>query len=343
MLLATADLHLNNLPRDQYRHDFQKQLRELVKKHHVGTVIINGDLTDDKDFHPATLVNKVVDHIHALAQLCDVIINTGNHDYTALASTPFFRFLSRVDGVYWVGEPTRGESISSKHTTKDLSRVLFLPHSPNPARDWKNVNFGGIDLVFAHQTFDGALSEHGQRMEGVDCALIPMDIKVLSGDVHTPQRVGLQVTYIGAPYTVDFGDSYDPRIMLLDNGKLTSIPVDGPQKRLIEVTAGELPKLKAKQTLEQLSEGDILKVRVELDHSQYAKWAEFKDEVYAWGAKHGFVINMVQPVHKKAAVAKKAVKRIDHQSDKEIVSAFVKRHKIDEHTAKIGDKFVETT
>lgn len=333
MLLATADLHLNSLARDKYRHDFQKHLRELVKKHKVTVTTIVGDLTDDKDYHPAVLVNQIVDHIWELSKLCVVIIDLGNHDYASLVTTPFFAFLSRLENVFWVSTPTIGRNIPNLPPTASniVGNTLFLPHSPNPERDWKKLSFKGFDRIFAHNTFEGTRGDGGRLLKGPSPSVFPKGAEVWCGDVHTPQVVGA-VEYLGAPYTVDFGDDYEPRVMLFGKNKNRSIDVGHlPQKRLLEAVGGKpLPKHTT------LAEGDILKVKVELTHAQYTShWAEFKQDVLEWGHRHKLVIHQVLPVVNKDK-AKVAKTKVTATSDPEVVKSFSKRHKLDDATIKVG-------
>lgn len=323
-ILITADLHLNNLPRDAYRHEFQEKFRSLAKLHKASTIMLLGDLTDEKDYHAGELVNKVVDHVSALTRIAPVVILKGNHDYASTTNTPFFTFLNRIPDVHWVGEPTSGSAVAWAN-----GRMLFLPHTPNPERDWKNVDLKGRDWIFAHNTFEGTKGESGRLLTGPPTNMFPRGSRVISGDVHVPQTNG-PVTYVGAPYHVDFGDSYAPRLLLIKNDKLVSIPCNGPQKQLVLCKAGTLPK-------PDFNRGDILKVRVELDTGQYAKWAEIKDAVLAWGAKYGYVIHMVQPITKQQTIAKtKRVNRTAPKSDEELLEAFAQRRTLDKHTTTIG-------
>lgn len=338
-VLVTADLHLNNLARDQYRHDFQKQLRKQVLAHHATTLMILGDLCDDKDHHPATLVNKVVDHIYELSQIVTVIITMGNHDYSALAETPFFAFLKRIKNVFWIGEPTQPNLTTIKGlpdtTASNLAGSLILPHSPDPKRDWKSITLKHYELIFAHNTFAGTVGDSGRILEGASTDIFDKNSNVISGDVHTPQNVG-PVTYCGSPYRVDFGDSFSPRMLLITKARIIkSIPCTGPQKQLVETQNLTLPS-DAQLDKAGLVRGDILKVRVELDIGQYAQWAEIKDNVLAWGTKYGFIIHIVQPMTKKQTTPTKIAKRQAPKSDIEIIRGFAKSRNVDEHTVKIG-------
>jgi hypothetical protein len=71
--------------------------------------------------------------------------------------------------------------------------------------------------VFAHATFDGAISETGYQLTGVDPNIVrEARATVISGDVHKPQTMANgHIEYVGAPYHIHFGDNYDPRVMLI--------------------------------------------------------------------------------------------------------------------------------
>jgi predicted phosphodiesterase len=88
--LIAADLHLNDSPRDDYRHRFLRTFRDLCRTHRINTAIVLGDLTDKKDNHCAELVNAVADHFYRLEGICqNIIVLRGNHIYIS-PDHPFF-------------------------------------------------------------------------------------------------------------------------------------------------------------------------------------------------------------------------------------------------------------
>jgi hypothetical protein len=223
--LAIADLHLSEKARDEYRFAVMDNIATLIEKHSVSTLMILGDLTESKDYHPATLVNDVVDIIYSFSCLADVIILTGNHDYTQ-TDCPFFHFLRRFKRVRWVNKVTMLDL--------DIGQCLFLPHTRDWETEWALVgDTPDLDWIFAHNTFEGSETEYGKKLSGIPTDIFPRGVKVIAGDVHTPQTVG-PVTYVGAPYLIDFGDSFVPRALLLkSDGSMKSISLPGPQKRLL--------------------------------------------------------------------------------------------------------------
>jgi DNA repair exonuclease SbcCD nuclease subunit len=229
--LVIADLHLSVKARDEYRFAAMQTIASLIEKHKPRALIILGDLTEEKDYHPATLVNDVSDVIYSFAQLCPVYILMGNHDYTS-ADCPFFHFLRRIKNVHWITKVSRIDM-----TVWGLGDCLFLPHTRDWKTDWAKLphleEVDDLDFVFAHNTFEGAESEHGKRLSGIPLEALPNGIPVISGDIHTPQTIG-QVTYVGSPYRVDFGDTFEPRALLLGRGgRMTTLPVTGTTKRLL--------------------------------------------------------------------------------------------------------------
>lgn len=335
-VIVTADLHLSASPRDAYRHDFQRQLRAIVKRERASAVVICGDLTEEKDHHGAWLVNKVVEHISRLAKLCEVIIIKGNHDYVD-ALWPYFGFAKRLKNVHWINAPLDGHTIPA---LAHLGRVLLAPHVANPLEAWEGLTLDNYNWVFTHLTFQGAHVGHGMQMRGVDPAIFGK-ARVISGDIHVPQKIAPNVEYVGSPYLVDFGDSYQPRVLSINIDKVKSIPVTGAQKRLVEI--GSLADLKEGSVpLRYVNQGDILKVRVLVTGEQRASWPDMKDKVRRWGEERGYQIDTVQPVLLDASKRKGPKPKANaKRTDRDLVVQYAKRVGLDAATLKMGLKLLE--
>lgn len=335
-VLVTADIHLSDNPRDAYRHRFMDKLATLIDRHIVDAIVVLGDLTEEKDRHSASLTNQVVSHLVKWAELCNVVLLRGNHDALD-PSVPFFKFSEHIEGITWVNVPT--DNIGA--WPSQLGKALFLPYTSNYKRDWATFDFTEYNWIFCHNMFTGAAIGNGRTGEG-----IPIDVfkgtraTVIAGDVHIPQQVGdSRIHYVGAPYTVDFGDSYKPRVFVLSPNEYRSIPVSGPQKRLVEITS--VGDLESREVLRHLSEGDILKVRVSIAPSDHAKWSEIQQAVRKWAAGHEFVINAVQPniVHSERPSARRKLRSAT--SDEELIDGYAKLRAIDAVTVKVGKRLME--
>lgn len=324
-ILATADLHLNDRHRDRYRHDFQQWLQRTAWEHRVDHVIILGDLTEEKDNHPAWLVNKIVDHMKRLSRCAPVTILRGNHDYLDIGS-PFFEFLGKFEGIKWIGTP------NAQH----LPGKLFLPHTRDP-KTWDKLDLKKFGWIYTHNTFEGATSESGRTMRGIPTSVFPPGPVVISGDVHLPQRIG-PVTYVGAPYTVDFGDRFQPRVLLIDGTKVTSIPCPGVQKRLLEMNW--LPEGTDMQVLteafgKKVKKGDLVKIRVNLTPDQQQYWKEIDDILHKWADQRQFdLISTSSDMQVEST--KEIVKALQRRTDNDLIKEYVQRQRAGTKTEKTG-------
>lgn len=329
--LVTGDLQFSDNPRDAYRFKIFNTLHRLIKKYNITLLILLGDLTEAKNNHSAWLVNTIVDQVCDLAKVCKVICLTGNHDYTE-ADNPFFEFLRHVEHIEWISAPTSYSALKYD----EVAPAVFLPHTHNPKRDWQGMRkfIERARWTFAHQTFQGAIA--AQPDKGIPLDIFPEGVRVISGDVHEPTRIG-PVTYAGAPYLVDFGDNYKPRVLMLSGAKKLSIPLGGPQKRLVELDSiSNLDKITG------VNAGDILKVRVCVNMADHAKWHEYQKRVRDWGAEHNILINAVHPIvvgHKVDASIKNKIR--DVKSDAEVLTSYGKQRGIDARTLKAGLQIVE--
>lgn len=317
-VLLTADLHLTDNPRDRYRHDFMaKTLPNMVQKYNVQQLYVLGDLTEVKDNLGAELVNSIAGYFKALARLMPggVFIICGNHDY-ARAAHPFFAFLRHLRNVIWVGKPT------------EFGEWLLLPHTNDYKKDWK-ISFKDYKKVFCHQTFAGA-KVGARSMDGIPIDIFPRGVKVYSGDVHVPQHFR-PITYIGAPYTVDFGDDYKPRVILLRDDTEESYRVPGPQKRLLDIKIGDkLPAFDA---------ADIIKVRVAVTARAMDSWPKEKERIRAWAARGNYELWALQPTLDPAdrARMRTAIRVSDHhQSDIELIASYAKLGRLSDRMLKTG-------
>lgn len=333
-LLVSSDWHLSDDPRDAYRFRIiDGWMPALIKKHQPDALLYLGDICEAKDSHRAELVNDVVAVFHALSKLCPIVVLRGNHDWLSSPDNPFFGFLSRLPNIHWVSSPTPLDQIFGKRLS---IKGIMLPHSANPERDWSNIDFKAYDWAFAHQTFANAASDSGFRLSGVSLSFFPKHLKVISGDVHSPQTLG-PVTYVGSPYQIDYGDDFTGRVLLLaDKQGLRSIPVDGPQKRLVEIKS--LKELK--RSFANVNEGDIVKVRVALTSEQQNEWAGIARELRALGADAGVVVHSLQPVITGSSRSMSQRKEPDTRSDEQLLKDYAAARGVDDKTLKTGLKLL---
>jgi hypothetical protein len=276
----------------------------------------------EKDCHRAELVNDIVGYLYKLAELCPIIFLRGNHDCID-PTTPFFKFMGTHGRISWINEPEFIE-------LPDLGKCLFLPHTRDHKKDWGSLlhNFykHNVTWIFAHNTFEGADAGGGRRLSGINPKIFD-GWKIVSGDIHVPQTFD-NVTYVGAPYTINFGDDYEGRVLLFNDKshKLESIPTSCPQKRLIEIP-NNVTEVGLRRLGKKIYVGDIIKIKVNLRSEQYGNWPEVQAKVRAWGEEAGAIVHAVVPV--KASTTLKLEQRSPIMGevvvDPELVRTFVKR------------------
>jgi Calcineurin-like phosphoesterase len=314
-VLVTADLHFSANPRDAYRLEFlHKRLPKLIETYKVSEVYMLGDLCESKDEHAAWLVNQVVDGIAKVHYLAPVTVLMGNHDFLQQGE-PFFRFLRNIHGLRYISRPVirKGE--------------MFLPFTRTPEKDWKDLDFKGVRRIFTHMSFKGALGAFG----GIDRTLLP-DIPIISGDIHPPQKFE-NVTYVGAPYTIDFGDDYVGSVLILKDGGRSRVTVGGPQKRIIS------PRLMTDST--SCNRGDIVRVEVPIKAKDYAKWQETSYKISQWATENHVYLDSVIPLITDSTdkpVSKS--KRKAPANDEQLLTDYAKTKGIDDRTLETGKKLL---
>lgn len=264
--LITTDLHLSSRPKDSYRFGLFQWLAKQQKKYDAQGIFILGDLTEDKDCHAATLVNRTVDEMTGLRP--PIYIDRGNHDGIN-PNDPFFRFLSCIDGINFSVEP---------EWLADWG-IAMIPH----CRDQDEFDRAcGIikpkaTAVMLHNTFEGAMSETGRRLSGLRASLAAFKGSqgVWSGDIHKPQQAG-PVTYVGSPYHVRFGDDFEPRVLLIQGKQKRDLHFPCPRKwKLVINDPDEIGKN------ENLREGDQVKITIQLAREEVVDWAKHKARAIA--------------------------------------------------------------
>lgn len=275
-ILLTSDLHLNSNPRDADRWNLFPWLREQIKKHRVTKTMLLGDLTDAKDCHPSTLVNRISDELNSLALKAPVTLLKGNHDYIE-QELPFFLFVNQM---------ARKIRFISVPTYDNENDFIFLPHTRDHKQAWSGLDFKQAEYIFCHQTFTGALAENGTVLHGIDPKVFAdTDAKIWSGDIHTPQRIkNSQIEYVGTPYRVHFGDTYKPRVVLIGNGEVQNLYFPGKGRELI--VGGNLEDIKRHDFVM----GTQVKIRVKLRRSEYPEWPSLRKQIRKVADKRGWEV-----------------------------------------------------
>lgn len=271
--LIVSDLHLVASPSTEYRWGLFPWLATTIREERAKTLLILGDLTDSKDFHPSELVNRIVLSITDLQRDCPglvIRILTGNHDWLK-DSQEYFRFLNVLGGVTFITDPWECPDVKGPS-------AMFLPYTKTPLKDWSGMDFSHYDYLFMHQTVRGAISSNGQEMEGEELPKLNA-AKVYSGDIHVPQIVKTEmgtVEYVGSPYHVHFGDNFKPRAVLLEKGG-RAVDLHFKTIKRVAVKAEGIDDLV--KGLLFTKKGDHIKVTLKLAEADKHEWPRIRREV----------------------------------------------------------------
>lgn len=268
--LLISDLHFTDLPRDKYRWNLFPWLIEAIPKHEVKNLFILGDLTNEKDRHPARLVNRIVTNLILLYRqtgLHGIYILRGNHDAID-PHNAYFQFLGYYPCIRFISTPFAFPLHGRE--------ILMLPHTRDPLMDWKGVEMGKCDTLLMHATMKGAVAENGMALDGVPHGLIQTarNADIFSGDIHVPQTMvcgKVDVEYVGAPYPIRFGDTFKPRAILLTPKGGQSVEIPSISKHKIKLFATQHYFA---EFFDAVCAGDQVKIVICLRPEEYGDWAE---------------------------------------------------------------------
>lgn len=223
--LVVGDVHAT--PDDL---DDCERLLELVlataQQHAVAAVTFTGDTYNTHDVLNVRVVafwRRWFQRLGAAGyRVCDVL---GNHDQ--VAPTQRFPHAMESHPEVDVYDAPRVFLEVDAHEA-----VVALPYYHDNAEFLDNADslataFPSAHTLFCHQTFQGAAYENGfYAKDAVDLAALPAAFKtVISGHIHTPQKVG-RVVYVGAPRARTRADvNVERYLWVLEHGPTATRPV----------------------------------------------------------------------------------------------------------------------
>lgn len=318
--LTIGDLHLTDQARDDYRFGIFDWIRRQQDHLSVAATFLAGDITDQKDRHSATLVNKIVGGLLKLRP--PVYICRGNHDYRD-PTNPFFNFLNHIQGLMFVTKPTVAHGMA------------MIPHVRTQDEfDASVAAVGAADAFLVHQTFDGAIAETGTRLSGLSAApieLLKPALGVYAGDVHRPQRQGI-VTYVGCPYHVRFGDAFTPRSLWTKGIVTINKYFDTPYKW--SLTVRDPVDLTAHG---RFAAGDQIKLTIEVAREEVVDWKKIKADVLATCKELKLEVYGVKMQVNTTAKKERSVVRVG-QTNAEILGSFCNNERLPAATRKAGEQ-----
>jgi len=324
-ILLTADFHLDDNPSAEYRWKIFDLIKDIYKDTPFHSLYILGDLTNRKNNHDAKLVERLVSSFEDLAFFMnEVIILKGNHDYTD-EDSPFFLFLSRFNNIEYISKENRCDRFSEQ----------WLPNT-------KNFNYTldeNAKYIFMHQSLMGSKVGNTFLKSGLDSRMFD-SIKtktIFSGDIHYGQEFG-NVTYVGAPYHINFGDAYEGRLLLInDTGEIEELKTDKifPSKLKLDINGEELMEMKSFMnilTIPRIKTGDFIKTVIHVNKNDTYKWDDFKKKIKEISLNDGLILSSSElKLVESNNIMEQTITTIKNEVDeKEIVKKFFEKENLDD-------------
>lgn len=275
MILITTDLHLTDLPQDEYRWEIFDYMRR--EHNSTNSIYILGDLTDKKDRHSSRLVNRLTQELKTFTNWkIPVTILRGNHD-TPLSGPAYWDFLNDIPGVEFITQPVAH------------GKLLLLPHSVTPETEWQYIDMNLYDCIMCHYTRSG-VDVGGFTLNLEDKIVFP-NIPIYSGDIHVPQTLG-GITYVGTPHPIKYGEHHLHRMLLLndDYSIHEEIPLKPIQKHALEV--GSIEELESIY----IGKGDQVKIKFTIPASHLEQWPVEQEAITQWAKANNVSLTSVEAV-----------------------------------------------
>jgi hypothetical protein len=317
MYLLTTDWHLTDEPANEYRWQAFEHLRTAVMQYRPEATFILGDLVDKKDRFSAAFINRLLSELHGLAARTRLVIMRGNHD-TTMRPPNYFEFLNHDDEIFYVNEPAEYCE----------GALLLLPFSAKPKEDWAGLKLSQYRALFMHATVTGAVVENGTVMDNPHFPILPRRPRIYSGDIHVPQQIA-NITYVGAPHAIRFGDSYPCRMLLLNKDFEVDleIPLEGPRKLMVDINdPRDLDRVEVRH-------GDQIKIRMRCRPDQLGEWGTAEQELADWALARGITIVSTEVVVDTAPAAHGGD---PEQSPEQLLTAFAAHEQIGDALLALG-------
>lgn len=231
-------------------------------QHDIKTVVINGDLFEEKNRIPIQTYNIVWKLLKEGKEEYDIsfIINTGNHDFISTTLDSSLQPISEIATV--VSVPSRLSNLTLIPYGK-IDDIYIKPESDK-------------DILFLHEEISGlTYGEYDYETPG-----IKLDSKklqdlgwqyIFNGHIHKPQEIG-NIINIGSIMRQDWGEANDvKRFVHYKNGKVKSINIDCP--KFIQINSiTELEDYKQLVTEAEIDQDYYNFYRIDVSSDQLDHW-----------------------------------------------------------------------
>lgn len=328
MFLFTSDLHLTDRPKDSYRWEIFPWLHRQAELRGLKSIFLLGDIADAKNHHSNEFINRLVDSLRGLADVCEIYLLSGNHDSTN-PEYPLLKFLNK--------EPLR-QYIVPESIMVNGYKVLMVPNQKTQTSFTKILNSmkaNNHEFVLMHQTFRGSVSSNGSKLDGFDPSILKTKQTVyISGDIHVPQKIG-EVTYCGSPHPVHFGDTFKPRVLVWDGKELKSVSRVTVRKEVLEIHS-----LDSLKKADYLTVGDQVKVIYRLPRQRFGEWEQIRSDIETIATNNKWTLSGLELKDTETENKVQGTAPAASRSPAQIFDSFCRHNKIDKELTDFGRSLI---
>jgi DNA repair exonuclease SbcCD nuclease subunit len=255
---------------------FKLVLFPYMKTNGIDTIIINGDLFDNRTNINVRINNAVFDLFENHLTEFKIYLILGNHDiyFNSTLEVNSIKFLKKFDNVTLIEEIKEIEIKNKK--------LCFIPWQvdDNGLKNYIANNVIESKICFGHFDLKGFHLNKNQISDvGIDCGILFDNFKlVFSGHYHTrskQSRNGSEIVYVGSPYQLtrnDIGEEKGFVVLDVETLKYEYVNNDVSIKYIVLTYPQTISK--------ELIEGNIIDVIVKYD-SNYSdgKFQEYLKKI----------------------------------------------------------------
>lgn len=254
-----------------------------TSEHKYDFIILGGDVMHYHERLFTQSLNKSLEFIKKLTELCNVYILVGNHDYINNS-----QFLTEN---HWMNAIKEWKNVTIIDKIFEIGNIMFCPYVP-PGRfiealETKTKEWKSKKIIFAHQEFRGCKMGAIESVDGDEwLEYYPF---VVSGHIHDNQKVGNNIYYPGTPLQHAFGDSDKKIVCDLyisdENDKdekeieIRDIDLNVPKKYVLKTDSKNIKQVikKLKEDMLDVSKTDKLKLKLDMSTDEFNLFKDTKD------------------------------------------------------------------
>lgn len=191
-------------------------------------LVINGDTLDTKAVIRAECANRLIEILDDSE--VNTYVNIGNHDRLSEKSKEHsLNFLRPFTSI--IEYPI------------DLNFASIIPYQNDP-QEFKNILDSHIEghIIICHQGVVGANLGHYIQDNSAVAKEMFKGKRVILSHYHRRQNIGKNISYLGNPYSLSFGEAADGDkgfSILNDDGSLTFVPTNLRKHVILDLVAGQ--------------------------------------------------------------------------------------------------------